>query len=308
MHIGNVAINLDAYGGSDTYSDGPVEDDLLRIVQEKPDLLGALRADHRWPVLYHLHPARENILAWYDFRGTEDVLEIGSGCGAVTGLLARKCRSVTCVDISLKRSQINAHRNAAYDNIEIHAGNYADVHLDRQFDMITLIGVLEYAPAYFPARDQDPFRSILGSVRDALADDGTAVIAIENKFGLKYWAGAREDHTSILYDSLEGYPSVQNVETFSRMELEQLLCSCGFSDIQFYYPFPDYKFAREIYSDRHLPRPGDLTDTLHNFDMARQVNFREERVLDEIIRAGQFPFFSNSFLVFAGKGEGANHE
>lgn len=306
MRIGNVKIHLDQYNGTDSYTDGPVEDDLLQIVKDGTPTAQVLRSDMRWPVLYHLHPGRENILAWYDFDGTEDALEIGSGCGAVTGLLARRCRSVTCVDISLKRSQINAYRNAQNNNVEIFAGNYADAALPRRFDLVTLIGVLEYAPAYYPApAGTDPFSALLGSVHDALVPGGTAVIAIENKFGLKYWAGAREDHTSVLYDSLEGYPGVTNVGTFSRSELAALLEKTGFRDLRFYYPYPDYKFMRELYSDRRLPKPGELKNPLHNYDMARTVNFNEERVLGEIVKAGQFPFFSNSFLVFARKPGGS---
>lgn len=302
MHIGNIEIHLDSYSGTDTYSDGSVEDDLLQIAQKGLDPMTVVSKDPRWPILYHLHPGRENVLAWYDFRGTEDVLEIGAGCGAVTGLLARKCRSVTCIDVSLKRSKINAWRHAKNDNISIHAGNYSDVWLPRKFDFVTLIGVLEYAPAYFPAPGGgDPFAAMLKSAYDSLTDGGTAAIAIENKFGLKYWAGAREDHTAILYDSLEGYPGVPNVRTFSRKELEELVAGAGFSRIRFFYPYPDYKFAREIYSDRFLPKPGSLRAPLHNYDMPRAVNFDEERVADEVIRAGAFPFFSNSFLVFATK-------
>lgn len=302
MQIGNVRIHLDAYGGTDTYSDGPIEDDLLEIVKSGTPPDKAMLADRRWPVLYHLHPSRENILAWYDFTGSEDVLEIGSGCGAITGLLARRCRSVTCVDISLKRSEINAHRHAAHDNIDICVGNYADVTLGRTFDLITLIGVLEYAPSYFPAPNgADPFRALLSAVSDVLAPGGAVIIAIENKFGLKYWAGAREDHTALLYDGLEGYPGVAAVRTFSRLELQQLLETSGFADTQFFYPFPDYKFAREIYSDKRLPKPDELRSPLHNYDLTRPVNFDEELVAGEIVRAGQFPFFSNSFLTVCRK-------
>lgn len=299
MQIGNVEINVDAYSGTDTYSDGPVEDELLNIVRSKSDIMDTLHTDKRWPILYHLHPSRENVLAWYDFTGLENVLEIGSGCGALTGLLARRCNSVRCIDVSLKRSQINAYRHQDCRNLTIYAGNYSDVKLPDKYDIATLIGVLEYAPAYFPARRTDSFRAMLQSVRSDLKPDGTVIIAIENKFGLKYWAGAREDHTGILYDSIEGYKDITHVGTFSKPELEDLIRSAGFSDIQFYYPYPDYKFSSEIYSDRYLPQPETLSDPVHNYDMERLMTFNERRVLGEIIRAGAFPFFSNSFLAIA---------
>ena len=57
----------------------------------------------------------------------DKVLEVGSGCGAITGALARKAGSVTCVDLSKKRSMINAYRHSDYDNITIHVGNFPDI-------------------------------------------------------------------------------------------------------------------------------------------------------------------------------------
>lgn len=300
IQIGDIQIHLDTYGGADSYSDGPIEDDLLEIVRSHKDTASVLADDPRWPVTYHLHPSRENLLAWYDFDGTEDVLEIGSGCGALTGLLASRCRSVTCSDISLKRCEINAWKNVVHENIEMHAGNFADLAISRRFDVVTLIGVLEYACSYYPAgKGSDPFEMLLGAARGFLKPDGVLMVAIENKFGLKYWAGAREDHTGCLYDNLHGYPGPSLVRTFSREELADLLSAAGLPFQEFYYPYPDYKFCQEIYSDARLPRPGELGDPMHNYDQDRVVNFDEAKVFTEVIRAGAFPFFANSFLVLA---------
>lgn len=297
--IGSVKLDLSAYHGTDTYSDGPIEDDLLEIVKRGEQNTAASRPDSPWPVFYHLHPARANILAWYNFRGSESVLEIGAGCGAITGLLASSCRSVTCSEISLKRSQINAWRHADCRNITIRVGNFADLPGKDRYDVVTLIGVLEYAASYYPAESGSPYLALLEAARRRLKRDGVALVAIENRFGLKYWAGAREDHSARLYDSLEGYPQGGPAETFSLPGLRELLTEAGFSRLEFHYPYPDYKFAREIYSDRRLPEPGELKDPVHNYDLDRVRNFREELVFNEIIRAGQFPFFSNSFLVLA---------
>lgn len=299
--IGGVKLDLSAYGGTDSYSDGPVEDELLEIVRNGQESAAACSPDSPWPIFYHLHPARANILAWYDFHGSENVLEVGAGCGAITGLLAANCRSVTCSEISLKRSQINAWRHAGYNNITIHVGNFADMPRDQRYDIVTLIGVLEYAGSYYPSAARSPYLALLEAVRERMTKKGVLFVAIENRFGLKYWAGAREDHSARLYDSLEGYPQGGKAETFSLPGLTELLEEAGYRKLEFHYPYPDYKFAREIYSDDRLPEPGELKDPVHNYDLDRVRNFREELVFSEIIRAGQFPFFSNSFLVVARK-------
>ena len=60
-------------------------------------------------------------------KKTDKVLEVGSGCGAITGALSRKAGSVTCVDLSKKRSMINAYRHSESENVTIHIGNFTDV-------------------------------------------------------------------------------------------------------------------------------------------------------------------------------------
>jgi hypothetical protein len=37
-----------------------------------------------WPTLYHLSSTRANILRPFELSGGEEVLEVGSGCGAIT--------------------------------------------------------------------------------------------------------------------------------------------------------------------------------------------------------------------------------
>ena len=143
--------------------------------------------------------------------------------------------------------------------------------------------------------DYDPQK---GKMFQVLKPDGTLVIAIENKLGIKYWAGAREDHTGIVFDSIEGYPHDTSPMTFGRHELEQLLVKCGLTDIEFYYPMPDYKFPMEIFSDSYLPGIGHLKTMAPNLDMDRYSLFSEPLALNNVIKNSMFPFFANSFLVF----------
>lgn len=92
--IGGVILEDEFYSGEDFYSDGRIEDRLLQICKNgKQDEV--LRTSSEWPVLYHLSDIRENLLDWYPFTKQDDILEIGSGCGALTGLLSRKAGSVT---------------------------------------------------------------------------------------------------------------------------------------------------------------------------------------------------------------------
>ena len=82
-----------------------------------------------------------------------------------------------------------------------------------------------------------------------------------------------------------------------------MFAECGFSKVQFFYPYPDYKLPVAIYSDEYLPEVGELQMNMRNFDGERVVAFDESRVFDNIIRNGQFPFFANSYLAIITKEE-----
>jgi len=340
--IGGVTLDYTYYPGEDYYCDGDVEESLLEIVQNHPreEYEDIIRQKKDWPILYHLSGVRGNIVDWIPFTGKEKVLEIGAGPGAITGTLAAKCAEVTCVELSMRRSKINAYRHRDCSNITIMVGNFEDIepHLPCDYDYIFLIGVFEYAGSYIHGA-KDPFAAELLKIKphlkgagapvpssaaesaqkkdaegaapqtsageraaDAAAQsEGRLVIAIENRLGLKYWAGCREDHSGRYFDGIESYqngpvPAV----TFSKPALEQYIRGAGFTAYQFYYPYPDYKFMEMLYSDRRPPDASELSMNIRNFDRDRLLLFNERKAYEGITRDGLYPTFSNSFLVMTG--------
>ena len=293
-------LNLKFYKGPDSYSDGAIEDELLLLVEKPGEFMAVLARDARWPLLYHLSPERRNLLEWYPFRRDAALLEIGAGCGALTGLFAERVAQVTAVELSAKRSRIIERRYADRPNLEIMAGNFTDMAFERSFDYVTLIGVLEYARAFI--RAPDPYGSLLKRIAAALKPGGVLIVAVENRLGLKYFAGARDDHTGRQFDGIEGYPA-GGAETFARDELSQLLRGGGFTEQTFYYPHPDYKLPAEIFSDAFLPSANHILADAPNYDQERLKLFSEQRAWATVIRAGKFPQFTNSFLVLAAQGK-----
>ncbi|MCD8347089.1 MAG: class I SAM-dependent methyltransferase [Lachnospiraceae bacterium] len=301
--IGSVILDDTCYPGEDRYSDGAIEHKLLDIAKScksEADYNAAIAREKSWPVMYHFSHIRHNLLSWVPITKQDTVLEIGAGCGAVTGALAQKAGSVTCVELSRQRSLINAWRNRDYDNITILLGAFEDIEkrLTEKYNYITLIGVFEYAALY--TKEKNPFVSMLSTIARHLAPGGKILIAIENRLGLKYWAGCTEDHVGRLFEGLEGYSRTpaSGVRTFSKLELERLFAEAGNFKATFYYPYPDYKFPFSIYSDRYLPRKGDLKNNLNNYDRRRLLLFDEGKVFDSLVENGLFPQFSNSFLIF----------
>lgn len=303
LKIGGVTLDYSKYPGEDQYCDGEVEEALLSIARTRApeEFAACIRERKDWPTLYHLSPARANIIEWIPMDGTEKVLEIGAGPGAMTGVLAGKARRVDCVDLSSRRSQINAYRNRDRDNILIHVGNFEDIEpsLPADYDYIFLIGVLEYAGSYI--RAERPFHEELRRILSHLKPGGRLVIAIENRLGLKYFAGAREDHTGRYFDGIRSYENTDSqVRTFSRSALEGIFRELGIAEYSFYYPYPDYKFVSSIYSDRRLPGGSELTENIRNFDRDRLLLFDEKEAYDGILEDGLYPVFANSYEVVVG--------
>ena len=308
-YIGKVSLDYTLYGGEDLYKDGS-EEELLSIVQNT-DASGyndVISERLSWPILYHLSDIRGNIVDFLPFKKTDEILEIGAGCGAITGTLAKHAGHVDCIELSRARSLVNATRNKDLDNIRILVGNFQDIEktITKQYDYITLIGVLEYAASYI--NSDKPYEEFLTIIKKHLKPEGRLIIAIENKYGLKYWAGCREDHLATYMSGLEGYTGVDSVKTFSKNGLTKLLDSVGLGCVDYYYPYPDYKLPLSIYSDAYLPSKGSLNNNFRNFDNDRLLIFDETRVFDNLIEDGMFEMFSNSFLVSAGSVESDSSE
>ncbi len=301
--IGKAVLDDTCYPGQDLYSDGAIEDEMLEIARTYPkEQWNQVIAERKsWPILYHFSHVRENILSWLPFTGKENVLEIGSGCGAITGALCKKAEKVTCIELSKKRSEINAWRHKDCENLTILMGNFQEIEpaLTEKYDYITLIGVFEYGENYI--QSDTPYVDFLKTIARHLKPGGQIVLAIENRFGLKYWAGCTEDHFGTLFEGLEGYPTTKGVKTFTKKELTEILEKAGNLKAQWYYPFPDYKLPMTIYSDRRIPLKGELNRMETNFDRLRLQLFQESPVYDSLLDNDMFPEFSNSFLLLIGK-------
>ena len=225
------------------------------------------------------------------------MLEIGCGLGAITSVLCDKCQSVTAVELSRRRATAALLRCRERENLEIIVGNLNDIEFEKKFDYITLIGVLEYQGTFTDA--DNPYLDFLMEIKKLLKPDGKLLIAIENKYGLKYWCGAREDHTGMPFEGMNQYTlSNREVRTFARRELEELVKESGFGNTYFYYPMPDYKLPTVVYSQGSLPQ----NENMHNLE-PYYIPDRTTLVADEmeiykdVIENGVFEFFANSFLV-----------
>lgn len=291
--------NLQWYHNEDLYSDGDVEDQIISLIaqNEPEEYENAIIKNYSWPTYYHLNLFRKNILNWYPFKEDASVLEIGCGMGAITNMLCEKCKSVTAVELSKKRATATLFRCRERENLKIIVGNLNDIEFKEKFDYITLIGVLEYQGKY--TNSDNPFRDFLVKIKSLLKPGGKLLIAIENQYGLKYWCGAKEDHVGIPFEGINQYYITKgDVRTFSKSALEGLVKESGFQNCFFYYPMPDYKLPRVVYSQEYLPQNEDMNGAqLYYVPDDSTVMIQEKEVYKDIIENHVFEFFANSFLV-----------
>ncbi len=290
--------NLDFYNQIDSYSDGDIEDVLLAYAKGEITWEQLVEAGNPYAALYHFSPLRENILNWYPFEKDATVLEIGSGCGAITGILCEKAGKVTSVELSKRRASINFARHKDLDNLEIMVGNLNDMTFPKKFDYVVLNGVLEYAMSF--TEGDRPYETFLKGIKEFLKEDGHMLIAIENRLGLKYFNGAPEDHTNHYFEGINEYLDNETVRTFSKTELSALLNACDLAAQRFYYPYPDYKFPAEIFTDETILKFG-YGKPFINLDEKRYLLFHENSLWNTLTKEEVTASFANSFLVDASK-------
>jgi 2-polyprenyl-3-methyl-5-hydroxy-6-metoxy-1,4-benzoquinol methylase len=294
------------------YNDGTeVESKILQILQQQSHLSSqssiCSEQYNEWPVRYHLCTERANLLRHLDFTNLE-VLEIGAGMGAVSRHIAESCRSLTVLEGTEKRFAALSARLRDLKNWSGQVANFQDAKIDKKFDVVCVIGVLEYSEMFIhPPKDSNdsPFSWFIRKASSYLKDDGVLVLAIENKLGLKYWNGAAEDHSGKIFDGICDYPRSPSPKTFSRKELRNLFSEAGFSRIDEHFPFPDYKIPSTVITQDLIERfpdlAGDLatTKTYENYGNPRLNHYPDLLALRSVTKAGLLADFSNSFLFIA---------
>jgi len=290
------------------YSDG-IEDEVLAVVREESDLRSTnseliRRADGR-AAAFQLDPARANIVRGLSIPPGARVLEVGAGMGAITRYLGERAAFVDALEPVVARARVARARTRDLPGVEVFVGNHDDLPDEPGYDVVVVVGVLEYVGN--GGVDREPYLAFLRRLAGCLVDGGTLALAIENKIGVKYLVGAPEDHTDKVFDSIEGYPGGSHARTFSRGELEAMFVEVGLEPMTL-VAFPDYKLTRAVMDADGLARKAPaLLRNLPAFPSpdlrsSRPALADEGRVWETLVDAGLAAETGNSFLVLAGKG------
>ena len=215
-----------------------------------------------------------NILNWYPFEKNQRVLEIANEIEKLTEMLRKKCNIVKSIK---QLSELD--------------------YIEEKFDIVTMIGINEY--------QKIDLENLVIRLEKVLNPDGKILIAVDNKFGLRFWAGNPEKILNQKFTSLIGYNNeTLKTETYTKKYIENILKGIGYNT-RFYYPLPDYKLPNVIFTDEQLPEYNSIDKYNPYFLEKSDILFNEIDVFREILKTNKemFTFFANSFLIEITKGE-----
>ena len=211
---------------------------------------------------YIADASRGNWKYLLDFPEPSTVLDFGCGWGETTLALSRSASHVVSMDLTFERLLLLRARSVdcGANNVTFaHGGDTLPLPFaDDSFDAVVMNGVLEWVPV---TKTGDPRRSqleILREFRRILKPSGQLYVGIENRVGLRYFAGKIDEHSQMKYTSLmprtvanlwsrlrRGQP--YRTYTYSRAGYTRLMREAGFESLKFYCPYPDYReFERVV--------------------------------------------------------------
>ncbi len=230
-------------------------------------------------------PKRGAGLELLNLNGTETCIDYGCMWGAITIALAKRTEFVLGIDQTMDSLRFLKARmeEENLNNIELLCMDVKQMPiLENQVDVAIINGVLEWIPesgpielkSYYgkfhqkeladnPRRQQINF---LKKVCQNLKVGGKVYLAIENRYDFKMFVGVKDPHANLLFTSILprrisnlismaklGRPYVNWLYSFKEIGL--ILKKSGFSKVDLYMCFPDYRFPQRI-----IPYDNSLKD------------------------------------------------
>ena len=270
-------MNMKFYKESEDYlSDN--ESKIISLMSENKSFDEIIEKEPTVNNYVYLSSVKENLLNWYDFKDNSSVLEIGAGFGELTNLLVKKVSNLVVIEENLKKAKILEERfKNGYDNLELIVGKFENINLKNKFDYIVITDYLE----------KNDFYKTLEIAKKYLKENGTFLVAVNNKYGIKNWKG-KDDYKNLL-----------NQDKSTKKYIENSLNKLGFRNYKFYYIYPEYKAPNLIYTDEYKLT---IEDTSRNFELNEvfeETNFKENELLENLLKdeSELINFFANSFLI-----------
>lgn len=241
---------------------------------------------------------QQGLIRWYDFKPHSSILYLGEGDEACADLL-RKSAEISAVSPG-QASELQMNPQTFPDRLVFAS---AEQTISSQWQQ-AYAGKFDYIIAIETLEKQDTPKKYLDCWRSLLKPDGTLLLGMNNRLGIRYFCGDRDPYTGRNFDGIEGYRRFYSKEEdrfqgrcYSRLELEDMLSGSGFGCARFYSVLPDLRYPSLLYSEDYLPKealPGRLLP-VYNYPEA--VFLEEEYLYIDFIRNGMFHEMANAYLI-----------
>lgn len=247
------------------------------------------------PTLEHYFSAlRCNILRPFDtfLHSGIRVLELGGECGAITRYLGECGAEVCAVEPDMRKAAVTVLRCRDLPNVSVVCDAFADlpVHLGK-FDMVTLVG--PRGATLLPT---------LQKARSFLRKSGVLLLAAENRFGLKQFAGVPSQDGC--WSALTSTAVTDGNDVFSRKEILADLNHAGFAHVEQFVPIGDHRKASSVLLPKGLRRAeddgilADMFDVIQPFEEEPAI-FNLQAAWHNIVKAGLVHELADSLCFLA---------
>lgn len=236
-----------------------------------------------------------NVIKWYPFKENATILQIGCNSTELLRELCNKMQKVTLiVNSETKKNQtlqrLSNSNQKIENNIEIIViENLEEISKTKeQYDYVSLIGTVKEYQDYNGDNAKQILQTLIKTSKNLCKDDGKILLAIDNKYGMKFW--------TTLY-SQKNFICNKNFAV-SKTEINDILQKENLENYKYYYLLPDYKKTNVIFTDKYLPNVESITRDF-TYGEEEFANFNEVEAFVEILKENQelFKFFANSYFV-----------
>ncbi|WWR15383.1 LicD family protein [Lachnospiraceae bacterium JLR.KK008] len=293
-----------------TYIDQIIHDSIM--ASSDHDYSAILASDSREEIHCQLSEAYSHSLVWYPFAPEAHVLVLEDGFGPFLGDLCNRVKEVTVLAPSSLRVEAISHRYKKYRNLQVESGSLKNLTNTQIYDYVIVMDG--------SSLDEQNIVQLLSCVRDS----GRLLLGVDNRFGLQNWCGKADVVSGIPLNGIasgckvqengeadkntvEGTKKENEREILKRNDscgldkkgLQQLFAGCGLSEhnYKFYYPMPDHRCVKGIYTDERQPKNEEIAYLGSSYIRQKSALMVDTDILPDIVENGVFLFFANSYMV-----------
>lgn len=217
----------------------------------------------------------KGLIKWYDFEKAAKTLFIT--CGKASD----KIMSEALSECGLSVTCLTEQELLGMDGMS-------------KFTYIVMAGALE--------RSRE-ITTLLSVLRGCLAPGGRLLIGAENRFGIRYFCGDRDEFSGRNFDGIDNYARLgtetwKTLEghTYTKAEYKDMLTQTGWK-CRFCSVLPALERPQALYAEDYLPQEELEVRIFPQYRSPDTVFIQEEKLYSSLIQNGMFHAMANGYLI-----------